>query len=46
MAAAIAAASSGDTLLVAGSVTSYGTALLTKQLKIVGPGYFLTENSV
>ena len=46
MADAIAAASAGDTLLVAGSTTSYGTAVLDKQLKIVGPGYFLTENNV
>ena len=43
---AIAAASAGDTLLVAGSSTNYGVASLDKQLKIVGPGYFLAENNV
>ncbi len=46
MADAIAAASAGDTLLVAGSATSYGTATLDKPLKIVGPGYFLAENNL
>ena len=41
-----AAASAGDTLLIAESATNYGTAILDKQLKIVGPGYFLAENNV
>ena len=43
MADAIAA---GDTLLVAGSSISYGTAVSDKQPKIVGPGYFLAEHNV
>ena len=37
-------AESGDTLYVAGSVTSYGNLTLTKTLYIFGPGYFLSEN--
>ncbi len=35
---------SGDTLLIEGSSLSYDEATLTKQLFIIGPGYFLAEN--
>ncbi|NOZ08090.1 MAG: hypothetical protein GXO91_04320 [FCB group bacterium] len=34
----------GDTLYIEGSSTSYGDAVITKQLTVIGPGYFLTEN--
>lgn len=34
----------GDTLYVSGSVASYGYIYLTKQLQLIGPGYFLDEN--
>jgi len=38
-------ASSGDTLYFEGSPTAYGTNdTITKQLVIIGPGYFLNEN--
>ncbi len=37
-------ASGGDTLHVEGSPFSYGNLALTKQLHIIGPGYFLTQN--
>ncbi len=40
------AASSGDTILIAGSPTSYGNVTLTKRLDVVGPGYFLDENAI
>ena len=39
-----AAAESGDTLYVAGSVNNYGSFTLTKQLTVIGPGYFLAQN--
>jgi len=39
-----AAVMDGDTLYVAGSPTSYGSLSLTKELIIIGPGYFLDEN--
>jgi hypothetical protein len=42
--AAIAAAASGDTLLLGGSSTAYTDINLTKKLCIIGTGYFLTEN--
>lgn len=41
---AIAAVEDGDTLLFAGSSSTYGTVSLTKPLCLIGPGYFLTEN--
>lgn len=37
--AAITAATAGDTILVAGSPTSYGTVSMNKELHIVGVGY-------
>ena len=37
-------AASGDTIYVEGSVTGYGTVTVSKQLIIIGPGYFLDEN--
>jgi len=37
-------ASSGDTLYIEGSATSYGDFTINKKLIIMGPGYFLTEN--
>jgi hypothetical protein len=38
------AASSGDTIHVEGSHIFYGIATITKQLTIIGPGYFLDQN--
>ena len=35
------AAASGDTIYVEGSNTSYGALNCSKQLTIIGPGYFL-----
>ncbi len=43
-AAAQDSASAGDTLYIEGSATSYGSVSITKQLVLIGPGYFLTEN--
>jgi hypothetical protein len=34
----------GDTLYIEGSAASYGDLTLTKQLVLIGPGYFLAEN--
>ncbi len=34
----------GDTLHIEGSTLVYADATITKQLVIIGPGYFLTEN--
>lgn len=34
----------GDTLYVEGSSTTYGDAIFTKMLTVIGPGYFLSEN--
>ncbi|MCB1098774.1 MAG: hypothetical protein KDN22_24590 [Verrucomicrobiae bacterium] len=42
---AVAAAADGDTLLIAGSNTSYGIVTLDKRLILKGPGYF-PENNV
>jgi hypothetical protein len=36
---------SGDTLYVYGSGVQYGDLTLTKTLHLIGPGYFLNENS-
>jgi len=44
--AAYAAASNGDTILLAGSPSSYTTATIYKRLNIVGPGYLLSENAI
>lgn len=43
---AIDAAETGDTILIAGSPTGYGAAYLTKRLRLVGPGYYLSENQI
>ncbi len=45
--AAIAAANSGDIILVEGSTTAYSipsVLTITKQVHIIGPGYFLDQN--
>jgi len=34
----------GDTLYLEGSPTGYGNATFTKQLHVIGPGFFLNEN--
>jgi len=39
-----AAASNGDTIYLEGSPGSYAGMILTKQLTIIGAGYFLNEN--
>lgn len=39
-----AAASPGDVIYVEASLTPYPSAAITKQLTLVGPGYFLTVN--
>ena len=44
LATAIGKAASGDTLLLAGSATSYGTAKLDKELHLIGPGWNIKEN--
>ena len=41
---AIAAASPGDTLILAGSLNSYGSVTLKKELHLVGPGWFIQSN--
>jgi hypothetical protein len=38
------AASNGDTIYVEGSPTDYDGADISKELVIIGPGYFLTDN--
>ena len=43
--AAQSTASANDTLYFEGSTVSYGNIVLTKPLVIIGPGYFLEENS-
>ena len=40
------AAEPGDTILIAGSPTNYGHAIITKKLHLVGPGYWLAENGI
>ena len=40
------AASAGDTIMVDGSFTEYGTTTIQKRLVMIGPGYFLTENGI
>lgn len=44
LAAAMSAASAGDTILVVGSPDSYGRLTLNKRLVLFGPGYLLTSN--
>ena len=39
-----AGVSNGDTLYVYGSVNNYGSLTMSKQLTLIGPGYFLNEN--
>ena len=46
IAAAYEDAEIGDTILVAGSATSYGTLNVYKKLNWVGPGYFLSTNGI
>jgi hypothetical protein len=41
---AINTVAAGDTLLVEGSATSYGSLTISKSIVIFGPGYFLNEN--
>lgn len=41
---AISAAQDGDTLLIGGGGAAYANITLSKQLVIIGTGYFLTEN--
>lgn len=40
------AAADGDTILLAGSSSFYGTHELYKRLIIIDPGYFLNENQI
>jgi hypothetical protein len=44
LSAAVAAASNGDTIYVEGSAVEYEGCIITKQLTVIGPGYFLGEN--
>jgi hypothetical protein len=44
--AAVDSAATGDTILIAGSPSSYGGVSVGRRLNFVGPGYFLTENGV
>lgn len=41
---AVAAAAVGDTLFIEGSPISYGSGTLSKNLTVIGPGYFLAQN--
>jgi len=43
---AIDSAATGDTILIAGSPTSYGSVQVGRRLKFAGVGYFLAEHSV
>jgi hypothetical protein len=45
LAAAITAAGVNDVIMVEGSTVGYGNHSITKKVTIVGPGYFLTENT-
>ena len=40
------AANAGDTIMIDGSPFSYGSNNVTKQLVILGPGYWLTSNHI
>ncbi|MBK1876266.1 hypothetical protein [Pelagicoccus mobilis] len=44
LSAAITAAAAGDTLILAGSSTSYGSVTLNKELHLIGPGWFIEGN--
>lgn len=41
---AVDVAQAGDTLLISGSPDSYGSVTLTKELHLIGPGWYLKEN--
>jgi hypothetical protein len=45
LSAAHTAASSGDTILISGSALPYAGITFTKQLTLIGPGFFLNENT-
>jgi hypothetical protein len=45
IAAAVTAAGPSDIIMVEGSLVNYGDIVITKKVNIVGPGYFLTENT-
>lgn len=45
LAAAIAAAGVNDIIMVEGSSTGYGSQTIAKKVTIIGPGYFLSENT-
>lgn len=40
-----ASVAAGDTLMIEGSAVPYSNATLSKPLILIGPGYFLTQNS-
>lgn len=42
--AAVGNASNGDTIYIEGSATEYAGAAINKQVTIIGPGFFLSEN--
>jgi len=44
LAAAVAAATAGDTIYVEGSVIEYAGGNIAKKITVIGPGYFLSEN--
>lgn len=43
---AISAAEEGDTIMVDGSNSSYGSVTITKRIVMIGPGYLLNTNGV
>ena len=43
---AVDAASAGDTIMVDGSVTDYGTITISKTIVLIGPGYWRVENGL
>lgn len=45
LASAITAAGINDIIMVEGSATSYGNHTITKKVTIIGPGYFLSQNT-
>lgn len=45
IAAAVTAAGPNDIIMVEGSNTSYGSITIAKKVTIIGPGYFLAENT-
>jgi hypothetical protein len=46
LASAITEADPGDTLLIVGSPSSYGSHSIYKELHFIGVGYFLAENNI